>query len=416
MPTGRRWSPGCSGTAGTEIVSPPLAPGAAVDRRGTRRPTRGRPRRPPTLSRRGRRRWTCGNGFPSAPERSSCCWRSSAPPASGPPRRLPSAIFPTVTFPRIKVIAETAEEPAAQMIPTLTRPLEEALLRVPGIERVTSTTTRGAVELGAEFAWSTDMQVALAAGAGPDRPRASGPASGDPHRRRVDEHRDLPDPRLRADLRHALLSELRELADFRLKPELNQIPGVSQVQVEGGTRREFQVRLDPQRLAGRKISASQVVDAIRRNDNGPLGRSGRVQSRALPDARHRETVGSRSALSNRRSGSRRRRSPSRSESSGRSRRRTPSPTSTRRPTGSRPCSSTSIRQPGASTLAIAARVDELFRAAARHPPEGRPVDPVLRPGRVRPGVGRRRARRHSHRRGPRRPRAAGLPAQRQDRR
>ena len=39
-------------------------------------------------------------------------------------QRLPSAIFPTVTFPRIKVIAETAEEPAAQMIPAVTRPLE----------------------------------------------------------------------------------------------------------------------------------------------------------------------------------------------------------------------------------------------------------------------------------------------------
>ncbi|HJW15050.1 MAG TPA: efflux RND transporter permease subunit, partial [Thermoanaerobaculia bacterium] len=64
--------------------------------------------------------------------------------------RLPSAIFPTVTFPRIKVIAEGAEEPAAQMIPAVTRPLEEAILRVPGIERVFSTTTRGSVEIGAE--------------------------------------------------------------------------------------------------------------------------------------------------------------------------------------------------------------------------------------------------------------------------
>ena len=63
--------------------------------------------------------------------------------------RLPSSIFPAVTFPRIKVIAEAAEEPAAQMVPAVTRPLEEALLRVPGIERVVSTTTRGSVELGA---------------------------------------------------------------------------------------------------------------------------------------------------------------------------------------------------------------------------------------------------------------------------
>ncbi len=64
------------------------------------------------------------------------------------------------------------------MIPAVTRPLEEAILRVPGIERVTSTTTRGAVELGAEFAWSTDMRVALTAGPGGDRAHQAGPPGG----------------------------------------------------------------------------------------------------------------------------------------------------------------------------------------------------------------------------------------------
>ncbi|HEY4229267.1 MAG TPA: efflux RND transporter permease subunit, partial [Thermoanaerobaculia bacterium] len=181
-------------------------------------------------------------------------------------RRLPSAIFPTVTFPRIKVIAETAEEPAAQMIPAVTRPLEEAVLRVPGIERVTSTTTRGAVELGAEFAWSTDMRVALTrvqAEIERIKPELPAPA-------RIDA--EWMNTAIFPILGYALtsdtrtLSQLRELADYTLKPELNQIPGVSQVQVQGGARREFQVRLDPDRLAGRKIPPSAVVEAIRKND------------------------------------------------------------------------------------------------------------------------------------------------------
>src|SRR6476660_8158478 len=172
---------------------------------------------------------------------------------------LPSSIFPSVTFPRIKVIAEAAEEPAAQMIPAVTRPLEEAILRVPGIERVTSTTTRGAVELGAEFSWKTDMQVALTrVQAQIERVRPDLPPG-----TRIDA--EWMNTAIFPILGYAMtsdtrsLSELRELADFRLKPELAQIPGVSQVQVEGGTHREFQVRLDPQRLAGRKISAAQVV-------------------------------------------------------------------------------------------------------------------------------------------------------------
>jgi CzcA family heavy metal efflux pump len=180
--------------------------------------------------------------------------------------RLPSAIFPTVTFPRVKVIAEGAEEPAAQMIPAVTRPLEEAILRVPGIERVISTTTRGSVEIGAEFSWGTDMQLAL---------------------QRVQAEIARTRPGLPADLRieaqwmntavfpvlgYALTSDtlsqagLRELADYRLRPALIQISGVSQVQVQGGALREFQVRLDPGKLAARKLSASDVVDAIRKNN------------------------------------------------------------------------------------------------------------------------------------------------------
>ena len=180
--------------------------------------------------------------------------------------RLPSAIFPTVTFPRIKVIAEGAEEPAAQMIPAVTRPLEEAIIRVPGIVRVVSITSRGSVEIGAEFAWGTDMQVALQRVQGEiQRARPDLPAD-----TRVDAEwmNTAIFPILGYSLTSATrpLSELRALADYQLRPALVQIPGVSQVQVQGGLLREFQVRLDPAQLAARRVSASEVVEAIRKNN------------------------------------------------------------------------------------------------------------------------------------------------------
>jgi CzcA family heavy metal efflux pump len=180
--------------------------------------------------------------------------------------RLPSSIFPAVTFPRVKVIADAGEEPAALMIPAVTRPLEEAILRVPGIERVTSTTARGSVEIGAEFSWGTDMQVAL------QRVQAQ------IERVRPDL---LPGTRIQAEwmntavfpiLGYALTSdtrsqsELRELAEFQIKPELIRIPGVSEVQIQGGRVREFQVRLDSDRLTAHKITAAEVVDAIEKNN------------------------------------------------------------------------------------------------------------------------------------------------------
>lgn len=180
--------------------------------------------------------------------------------------RLPSSIFPSVTFPRVKVIADAGEEPAAQMVPAVTRPLEEAIRRVPGLKRVISTTSRGSTEISGDFDWGTDMQVALQrVQAETDRVRPDLP----------------PGTRIEAQwmntasfpiLGYALTSptrspaDLRDLADYTLKPEILQIPGVSQVQVQGGRQREYQVRLDPAALAGRKLASSDVVGAIRSND------------------------------------------------------------------------------------------------------------------------------------------------------
>ena len=47
------------------------------------------------------------------------------------------------------------------MMLTVTRPIEQALMEVPGVRRVRSTTFRGATEISAQFDPSTDMVVAL---------------------------------------------------------------------------------------------------------------------------------------------------------------------------------------------------------------------------------------------------------------
>lgn len=181
--------------------------------------------------------------------------------------KLPSAIFPTVTFPTVKVIADVGDEPAAQMMPTVTRVLEEAILRVPGIELVRSTTSRGSTEMSAQFAWGTDMATAL-------------------NRVQAETQRVRPDlpPQTRIEAQwmntatspiqgYALTSstetqaELWDFAQYTLKPALVRIPGVSEVQIQGGRQREFQVRLDRQALSGHRLAASDVVQAIQANND-----------------------------------------------------------------------------------------------------------------------------------------------------
>lgn len=179
--------------------------------------------------------------------------------------RLPSSIFPSVTFPIVKVIADAGEEPAARLMPTVTRPLEEAILRVPGIQLVRSTTARGSTEISAEFAWGTDMQVALQrVQAETQRIRSDLPGG-----TRIDV--EWMNTAIFPIQGYALTSatrsqaELLELAEFTLKPALIRITGVSEVQIQGGRRREFQIWLDPQQLAARRLAVGDVVDAVRRN-------------------------------------------------------------------------------------------------------------------------------------------------------
>src|ERR1017187_30791 len=75
---------------------------------------------------------------------------------------LPSSIYPPLQFPRIAVIAHAGTTPGRTMGLNVTRPLEQAIMEVPGIRRVRSRTFRGATEISAMFDPSTDMIVALA--------------------------------------------------------------------------------------------------------------------------------------------------------------------------------------------------------------------------------------------------------------
>src|SRR6478736_6516661 len=74
---------------------------------------------------------------------------------------LPSSIYPPLVFPRIMVIAHAGTIPGRSMMLTVTRPIEQAVMEVPGIRRVRSRTFRGSSEIAAQFEPKTDMIVAL---------------------------------------------------------------------------------------------------------------------------------------------------------------------------------------------------------------------------------------------------------------
>ena len=65
---------------------------------------------------------------------------------------MPSGIYPEVEFPRIVVVARVGGAPADVYLTNLTRPLEQALTSVLGVQRIRSKTIRGATEIALQFA------------------------------------------------------------------------------------------------------------------------------------------------------------------------------------------------------------------------------------------------------------------------
>src|SRR5438105_15391106 len=74
---------------------------------------------------------------------------------------VPVSVFPEVDFPRILVGVDNGVAPIDQMMVTVTRPLEEAVNSVEGLERVVSITSRGTAEIDLFFSWKVDMYRTL---------------------------------------------------------------------------------------------------------------------------------------------------------------------------------------------------------------------------------------------------------------
>ena len=70
---------------------------------------------------------------------------------------IPVEVFPSTDFPRIVVGVDNGVAPIDQMLVTVTRPIEEAVNKVPGLEVVRSITSRGTAEIDLFFSWNVDM-------------------------------------------------------------------------------------------------------------------------------------------------------------------------------------------------------------------------------------------------------------------
>jgi len=191
-------------------------------------------------------------------------------------RSLPSGIYPELQFPRVVVLAESGTIPARSMMLTVARPLEQAIMEVPGIRRVRSKTFRGATEISAQFDPSTDMVVALQQVQNRiAETRAELPGEIDLVAERLTP---ATFPVLIFSLTGGLpIADLRDDAFYLIRPALSRIPGVGRVEVLASDTREIAVVVDPARLLaagltvrdiGAALAATNRLEAVGRYPSG----------------------------------------------------------------------------------------------------------------------------------------------------
>ena len=179
---------------------------------------------------------------------------------------IPVAVFPSTDFPRIVIGVDNGVMPIDQMLVTITRPIEEAVNSVPGLQKVQSITSRGSAEVDLFFDWKSDMILTL------QRVDAvvARLQTELPNTAKVETHRltFASFPIIGYSLTSDTMpqSKLWEIATYDLKPRINRLDGVASVLVQGGRVPEFQVSPDPARLQAAGVTITDMLDAIRRTN------------------------------------------------------------------------------------------------------------------------------------------------------
>src|SRR5580692_5727269 len=191
---------------------------------------------------------------------------------------IPVAVFPEVDFPRIIVGVDNGVAPIDQMQVTVTRPIEEALNSVQGLDRVLSTTSRGTAEVNLFFSWSVDMfQTLERVNAALARVQPILPPTAKVTANRL-TFAAFPVMGYSLTSDTVPQTKLWEIATYDLKPRLNRMPGVSTIVIQGGQEPEFEVQVDPAKLLQTSTTVPSVLDAI--------GRSNLIDSPGLFESNH----------------------------------------------------------------------------------------------------------------------------------
>ena len=176
--------------------------------------------------------------------------------------KLQTSLFPEITFPKIKVIAEAGLQPVDKMMVTVTKPLENAIKEVPDLDYVRSTTSRGSCEISAFMDWNANIDLSQQR----IESKINEIKSDLPPETQITVEKMNPSilPVMGYTLETHQLSNiaLKQLALYTIKPFLSQVSGVSEVRIIGGKMKEYWLTLDVRKLSSLSLTPDMLQAAI----------------------------------------------------------------------------------------------------------------------------------------------------------
>jgi HME family heavy-metal exporter len=179
--------------------------------------------------------------------------------------KMPVDVFPDLNKPTVTIMTEAGGMASEEVEQLITFPLETAMNGLPGVEAIRSVSSAGLSFIYVTFDWSVDIyrarqmvseRLSSMEGAIPDGiVSRMGPISSI-----MGEIMQIAIP---IDESKISSMQVREYADWVLRPRLMAIPGVAQVIPIGGQVRQFQVQPNTRRMAELGLSILQLEDALK---------------------------------------------------------------------------------------------------------------------------------------------------------
>lgn len=177
-------------------------------------------------------------------------------------RLLPLERFPGIDIPEVYVVVPYRDASPAEVEKMITRPVEEVLATMSGIQRFRSNSNENGAEIGIEFKWDENINAkSIEAREKIDSIRDQLPS--DVERVLVYQFNtnDLPIFQLRVSSERDL-SNAYDLLERNLKQPMERVEGVSRVELYGVLKKQIAIRIDQDRMASLHINTMQLISSL----------------------------------------------------------------------------------------------------------------------------------------------------------